>query len=88
MKSLALEPTVLRKSILGIALLLTIAAAIWVEQEDQEVIDEIQPALSMKDSSKPSMQRKETSSLAIYPLSQRKFNTEADDILQPLPGNR
>lgn len=80
MKSLALEPTLIRKLILGIALLLTIAAAIWVEQEDQEVIDEIQPALSVKDSSKPSMQRKEASSLAIYPLGQRKFNTEADDI--------
>ena len=50
MKSLALEPTLIRKLILGIALLLTIAAAIWVEQEDQEVIDEIQPALSVKDS--------------------------------------
>lgn len=80
MKSLALEPALIRKSILGIALLLTIAAVIWVEQEDQETLDETQSALPIKDSSKSSMQKKEATSLSLYSIGQRKFNTEADDI--------
>ena len=80
MKNLVLKPTLIRKSILGIALLLTIAAAIWVEQEDQESIDETQPALPVKNASKSSAQRKEINSPPISPIGQRKFNAEADDI--------
>ena len=80
MKSLALTPTLIRKSIVGIALLLTIAAAIWIEQEDQESIDEIQQALSVKNPSKSSAQRKEINSPPINPIGHRKFNAEADDI--------
>jgi hypothetical protein len=73
--------TNIRRLILGAALVATLLAVIWVEENDLELEETVQPVLPTRTASSGARSKKDdTGPLQVDRLGQRAFSAEADDI--------
>lgn len=75
------QATNFRRLILGAALVATLFAVIWLEGNDVDIEETVQPILPTRSTSKSGGSKKsDMGHLQVDQLGQRKFNAEADDI--------
>jgi hypothetical protein len=73
----------IRRLILGAALVATLFAVIWLEDNDPDIEETVQPILPTKPASKSvsvAGRKSDMGHLQVDQLGQRKFSAEADDI--------
>ncbi|SFL60270.1 hypothetical protein [Nitrosomonas communis] len=77
------QTTNIRRLILGVALVATLFAVIWLEENDADIEETVQPILPTKPASKSvnvAGRKNDMGHLKVDQLGQRKFSAEADDI--------
>lgn len=75
------QTTKIRRLLLGAALVATLVAVVWVEENDGDMEEAVQPILPARQASNSAREKKsDIGHLPIEQLGKRKFNGEADDI--------
>lgn len=75
------QTTKIRRLLLGAALVATLLAVVWVEENDGDMEEAVQPILPARQASNSAREKKsDIGHLQIGQLGKRKFNGEADDI--------
>lgn len=79
--------TTIRRLVLGVALVATLLAVVWLEENDtgmEETVQPIMPARAAPSRASSAHDKKsEMTRLPVDQLGQRKFSAEADDIFAP-----
>ena len=79
--------TNIRRLVLGVALVATLLAVVWLEENDvgmEETVQPIVPARAAPNKASSTLDKKsDMAFLTVDQLGQRKFNPEADDIFAP-----